>query len=419
MKEVCENCRPLFDVLVRRIEELERRLLAYENAHTPSSKRRFVRRPPLLGGRRGAPEGHEGSTRSDPEPTMRMEHVLDVCEHCKGSLGEPLFVERRLVEEVPEPRPVEVTEHLIPHYACPHCGQHTAARLPALGRFGPRTCAQVAVLKFSDRLPHAKVAQTLQRDFGLEVTPPTVMSITQRVAAATRDKYDLLVKRIRREPFVHIDETPFRVAGRQYWVWTFCTSSLTLYVVRPSRGRTVVQDVLKDYAGIIITDGYTVYDGVGRAQQRCWAHLLREAEFLTTKHGTAKPVFAALTELYHDTKALLKRRIHRVSVHASLTRRMRDLIDICDAHKELRKFGTTLRNGIHAWFTAILHKGMPLTNNLAERQLREIVVQRKIIGTLRTDQGCHTLETIMSLLATWQQTGKNTLQQLTTLLSRA
>jgi len=90
---------------------------------------------------------------------------------------------------------------------------------------------------------------------------------------------------------------------------------------------------------------------------------------------------------------------------------------LCGAYKELRKFATTLVNGIHSWFIAILHKGVPLTNNLAERQLREIVVQRKIFGTLRTDRGCTTLETIMSLIMTWKQAGKDALQELVALLS--
>ena len=43
-KEVCENCRPLFEELQLKINELERRLLAYENAHTPPSKQQFKKK---------------------------------------------------------------------------------------------------------------------------------------------------------------------------------------------------------------------------------------------------------------------------------------------------------------------------------------------------------------------------------------
>ena len=38
---ICEDCKPEFDRLIKRIEILERRLAVYENANTPSSKTRF------------------------------------------------------------------------------------------------------------------------------------------------------------------------------------------------------------------------------------------------------------------------------------------------------------------------------------------------------------------------------------------
>lgn len=417
---VCDKCKPEFDILLARIEALERRLLAYENAHTPPSKRYKPRLPPSEDAKRGAPEGHKGATRDDPDPTLRVELVKEVCDHCKARLPAPFWVERKIVEEIPLPQPVEVTEYLIPHYVCAECGEQVSADGPSLGRFGPRTCAQVALLKFSDRLPHAKVARALERQFNLKLTPPSVLSITNRVADAVQHKYEALRKQLLKEQYVHIDETSLRVAGRTYWVWVFCTNSLTFYVIEPTRGGRVVQEMLKDYTGIVVTDGYKVYQGIGKTQQRCWAHLLREAEWLASEHDTAKPIFEQLRAMYHELKAVCKRaKISRQHTYDSFMLRMNQLINLCSAHREMRKFSTTLRNGIAAWFTAILHKGIPLTNNLAERQLREIVVQRKIFGTLRTEKGTTTMQTLMSLIMTWTQKGKNALQELTKTLSPA
>ena len=44
MEEVCERCKPLFEKLLEKIATLERRLLAYENAHTPPSKQQFKKK---------------------------------------------------------------------------------------------------------------------------------------------------------------------------------------------------------------------------------------------------------------------------------------------------------------------------------------------------------------------------------------
>ena len=415
--EVCERCRLFFERLLKEIEELKRRLLAYENAHTPPSMRWKKRLPPS-NAKLGAPEGHPGTTRDEPEPTMTMKFEEQKCHHCQARLDKPFRVERRVIEEIPEPQPVEVTEYLIGHYECNKCGGITIADAPIPeGRFGPQTCAHIALLKFGDRLPNRLVVRALERDFGLTITSATVLDITRRVADATRAEYEKLVEQIQKSPFVHIDETQLRVSGRTYWVWIFTTPTQTLYVIKPTRGKTVPKEILGDYQGIIITDGYKVYPEFGSAQQRCWAHLLREARELAEKHETAQPILQQLLTMYHELKPLCKRKkINHQHVYESFMLRMNQIIDLCNAYQEIRKFATTLKNGINSWFTALLHKGVPLTNNLAERQLREIVVQRKIFGTLRNEKGTRIMETIMSMLMTWKQRQINPLTRLQKLL---
>ena len=59
------------------------------------------------------------------------------------------------------------------------------------------------------------------------------------------------------------------------------------------------------------------------------------------------------------------------------------------------------------WLTDEGEPAVSPTNNAAENALREPVVLRKIIGTLRNDRGMFVHETIVSLLATWSQQGRN------------
>ena len=54
--------------------------------------------------------------------------------------------------------------------------------------------------------------------------------------------------RLRASPWVHADESSYRIDGRKVWIWTFGTDRDLLLVIRPSRGREVVEEVLgKDY----------------------------------------------------------------------------------------------------------------------------------------------------------------------------
>ena len=105
----------------KRIAELERRLFAYENAHTPPSKSK--NKPPKKesNGKLGAPKGHPKYERENPEPTGSVEYVEDTCPNCTAKLGKPIKAEHILEEEIPEPQPIEVIEHRIIKRFCPHC----------------------------------------------------------------------------------------------------------------------------------------------------------------------------------------------------------------------------------------------------------------------------------------------------------
>jgi len=277
--------------LEKRNSELEARLAKYENAHTPPSlqKTKSVKHKSNSPGR---PKSYKGSTRPTPEPERIIGVTLEECPHCHSPLEEPIKIETRTIEEIPKPRPVRVTEFRLAHYDCPSCEKHVIARhleCPTEGRFGPRALAHVTLLKYDDRLPHRKVCRTLKREFGLEITPATVLDITRRVSHALKGEYEGINKRIRESDVVYIDETSIRVNGDKYWIWGFTTETDTLVVIRHSRGKNVLKEVLgRKFNGIIVCDGLKSYSNFTTNIQRCWAHILREARFVAEKEQEAE-----------------------------------------------------------------------------------------------------------------------------------
>lgn len=148
MTEVCENCKPLFEKLLKRIEELERRLAAYENAHTPYSHKIFMPRPKAINGKRGRPKGFEGSTRPIPKPDRTIEKKFSRCPNCDNELKH-LYKESMVVEEIPKPQPIVVTEFINNHYECKNCGEVVAKdeNCPEKGRFGNNVLAHCTLMK--------------------------------------------------------------------------------------------------------------------------------------------------------------------------------------------------------------------------------------------------------------------------------
>ncbi|KAF5412093.1 MAG: hypothetical protein C5S47_02210 [Candidatus Methanogasteraceae archaeon] len=158
------------------------------------------------------------------------------------------------------------------------------------------------------------------------------------------------------------------------------------------------------FKGIIVCDGWKPYAKFTKRIQRCWAHLLGDRwilprilrrRFLYTEHSrdSIKKLTGALEsdpppeireKLLHNAQATLKRWINRGY-----------------GNEKVEKLIGKIENGFEYWFTFVIHPGVEPTNNRAERALREHVVQRKIMGTLRNGKGTSIHERIMTVLATW------------------
>jgi len=156
------------ELLKAKIVELEARLAKYENAHTPPSLRRGRnRRKDLNEGSKGTPGqkiGHKGVTRPYVTPDKQVDVTSDRCPDCGTELGPPFRIESKIIEEIPQPQPIIVTEYKIAHYRCPCCCKEVVAGdsgCPHEGKFGNNAIALATILKYEDRLPHRKIQDAL------------------------------------------------------------------------------------------------------------------------------------------------------------------------------------------------------------------------------------------------------------------
>jgi len=395
------------------VQKLEARLKAYENPHTPPSKQRFKRNQGgSSSGKRGAPKGHNGATREQPLPTRTELHRLGRCPRCGGTIIKLSEMLKRIIEEIPELQPVEVTEHLIETGVCEHCGTIVAeSDLPEEGDFGKNVLAHVTLMRFEDRLPIRKVVVSLKRQHNITLTHTTVLDITRRVSDKLRGKYEQITEEIRQSSYVHVDQTEIKVNGVPYQLWVFVAQLCTLFIIRKAGYMDVMETVLgKRYRGIIIGDGLETYRQYTDRIQRCWSHLLRESADLAEKHESAKLIHEGLKILFEKVNSVTYEDPpdERQQLYDECIAEMNQWIDYAVSYKELRKFAVTLSNGLQHWFTRILYPFVDATNNVAERALREFVVLRKIIGTLRNKKGTEIAETILTMIATWKQRGLTT-----------
>jgi transposase len=420
----------LLDKLVDEIienEKLKRKLRRYENPHTPPSKderetetkarTNFVSKTGLPVGKQ---TGYKGRTRTRKSPTHFINSFQGVCVKCSRH-NKPKEVMEKVYEEIPEPQPVKVVKARWGIYKC-KCGHVWESKhedVPDVGVMGKNVQAHVTLLKFDDRLPLRKTVTALDRQFGLQLTSKAVYDITKRVADKTSPEYKNIRNRIRRAKFLNIDETKIKIQKEWYYIWIFRSTKYVFYVIRKERNRNVLDEVLGyHYQGCIVCDGLSAYEEYTTYLQRCWAHILRETEELADNFDDAKPMHAWMQDIFGLVKsASVKDSVSkRQKLYDRCMTEMQWLVEIFWSYKHLRKVVTTIKNGMPFWFTRILHPRIEPTNNNGERPLREWVILKKIIGTLRNLDGAAIMEKIMTLLASWRLQGKNNFTELRALL---
>ena len=184
----------------------------------------------------------------------------------------------------------------------------------------------------------------------------------------------------------------------------FIGTLAVLHVIRPSRGKAVVQALFGDIRPMVwVSDMLGSQRGHAVEWQVCLAHLLRDATYAIECGDTA--FSAAFKRLLLRAIAIGRRRdelkdITLMQYLADLDRRLNRImadVPIGEPGRKLRK--RIAANRAHL-FVFITNRGVPYTNNVSERHLRPSVIFRKVTNGFRCEWGAETYAALRSLVST-------------------
>lgn len=396
------------------LEKLKRKLRRYENPHTPPSKEvknsrtNFVSKTGLAVGKRTR---YKGATRKRKDPTDFTSCFDNICSQC-GKHNNPHEVKSKIYEEIPDPQPVKIVKAEWGCYncSCGHSWESKPQEVPDKGIFGKNMLSQITLLRFDDRLPLRKTISAIERQYKTSLTSKSVYNVTKRVADKVTPAYNEIKQKIRRATYLHIDETKIKIQGKTFWLWIFRSRKNIFFVIHKKRNKIVLDEILGyKYKGIIICDGHSAYKEYTKYLQRCWAHILRETKEMADKYDDAKPMHQWMKDLFEIVKSanIKDPPSKRQKMYDKCIQEMKWLIEKFSSYRHLAKVITKIKNGLEFWFTRIIHPRIKPTNNDGERSLREMVVIKHIIGTLRNQDGADVLAKMMTLISTWRLNGLN------------
>ena len=94
---------------------------------------------------------------------------------------------------------------------------------------------------------------------GVELSVGALVGALRQVARVGQPTVTALAAQVCASPVVHADETGWREAGRNGFIWTFTTPD-SCYLVHGGRGKGMLDRVLDGAEGVLVSDFYAAYD---------------------------------------------------------------------------------------------------------------------------------------------------------------
>lgn len=373
------------------------------------------------------------------QPQEQIFHSPDACSDCNGALGKPTVAYRRQVIELPQVS-YNIVEHVVFKRWCFNCKKQVTPHINfnkytvGKGRIGLGLATTIAVMRDRLRLPLGVVKNYLKIFYNLNLSEGEIVNVLHRSAQIGNARYHDLLATIRRSDVVHADETGGRQDGKNGYFWSLSTDKVHFLLYRRSRSAKVVEEIVgadsEKFSGVLVTDFYASYNTYLGFHQRCWVHLNRDIDELRQKFKKHPPLniwAKRVKNIYHqakgwegpppDTPAGVAAQI-RLNQQHSFEEKLKA---VCQPYLSGKSPMATLCGRAMTFmpelFVFVRFKGVPSSNNNAERILRHTVVARKISGGTRSEQGSLTKTILTSLFDTWKLQNLHPFQEFRSMLA--
>jgi transposase len=347
-----------------------------------------------------------------PADLPRVERVITctaeqcVCGNCGGERTVIGYEQSEQLDVEPAKYFVLVTKR--EKRACKQCEESGVVSAPLPPRIiekslvSDRVIVDTVVRKYADHNPLFRQSVILNRDAGIDVSRATLDGWVMRVGELLTPIVEVMRRELISGHYIQADETPVEVQmhegrGRnhQAYLWQYGSpGSAVVFDFRLGRGREGPKQFLKQFEGILQTDGYAAYEHVGGAHvvhAACWAHSRRkyvEAVRLNPSDAMAARTVALIDELFAIDAEARMQNLDHAARHAlrqqkapAVLDRIRRHIETCEREAlPASALGKACRYTLTLWtkLTRFLeHPELELSNNSAENSMRPVAIGRK------------------------------------------
>jgi len=262
------------------------------------------------------------------------------------------------------------------------------------------------------RVPQLTVQHSLNRLFGFDLVRSTLNNLKFKASDYYLVTKRKILDRIIHGNLIHADETRANIKGHLAYVWVLTNLREVVYILAESREGEIVQELLKGFKGVLVSDFYAAYDAIACPQQKCLIHLMRDLndEILNNPFdeemksiavgfaGLLKPMVETI-----DRRGLKK---HFLRKHLVEVDRFYGFLDASDFKSEAAsKCKQRFEKNRDKLFTFLRYDEVPWNNNNAEHAIKAFARLRDVISGASTKKGVDEYLTLLSVAQTCEYQG--------------
>lgn len=376
--------------------------------------------------RGGAPKGHHAVGRqvfSEAEADERRIAQVSVtfCQTCECSLSRQSSNQRAIYELVREQ--IKKIYYEIERKVCPQCRKIVGAKVE--NAFARMSFSNELIVETAEQ--HYVLGRTLGQiaeRFSLNYS--TLADALKQIGRKLEPCLEKLKLDYRHSVVRHADETSWRTDGANGYSWYFGSEKGSLHLFRHTRSANVVKEVLgkERLGGVLVVDRYGGYNRAPTSIQYCYAHLLREMKDLETEFEADEEIknYTSQMKLHlTDAMQLRKRGLIEAEYLAqaeAIRLKIEELSNRQARHPAIRKwqdFFIEKAGRLYQWCQS---SQIPAENNYAEREIRKIVIARKLSYGSQSTEGAKTREIWTSVLQSLKKREENPRDKLVATLNK-
>jgi transposase len=303
--------------------------------------------------------------------------------------------------------------------------------------------AGLLIDKFAYYLPLYRQHQRLSHA-GITLNRGTLTQWVHRTADLLTPIYHALLSSILQSHILTMDETPIKAGHKSkgklqtgYFWPVYGDQDESAFPFAATRAERVVREVLGSFCGVLVTDGYKVYDRFARRGEKivhaqCWAHTRRKfVEAQVAEPGLVAQALEQIGTLYaleaqgreqnvtEDAKLRHRRAYAQPVVEQFFTwleRTVQDLVLLpSNPFRQAAHYALARRAALSVF---LADPTVPLDTNHLERQIRPLALGRKNWMFCWTEVGARYVGIVQSLIASCRLQGLDPFEYLVDVLQR-